>query len=57
MCKITITRYLRCDCIFATVRIITDRCGGNCPITVENTTYLRDDGESVCDKNHRLFND
>ncbi|KAK6836969.1 hypothetical protein PG987_007464 [Apiospora arundinis] len=57
MCKITITRYRRCDCIFATVREKLDRCDGYCQSTVENTTYLRDAGNSLCEDNHRLFND
>ncbi|KAK7964434.1 hypothetical protein PG996_007870 [Apiospora saccharicola] len=57
MCKITVTRYRRCDCFFAVSRICTGKCVGNCPWTIENTTYLRDEGESVCDENHRLFND
>ncbi|KAK7949254.1 uncharacterized protein PG986_010140 [Apiospora aurea] len=66
MCHITIIRYQQCDCVFATVRIATmveneegdeARCDGNCPSTIENTLYTRDEGNSVCEHNHRLLDD
>lgn len=41
MCNATVYIYKHCECVFATVRKDVTHCGGDCTLTLSNTTVVR----------------